>query len=55
MAYWLCGLRVCDAADHIGEDPAMPEHRDLQAGFRPGGHQLAGRGLDLRLEVSHPP
>jgi hypothetical protein len=54
-AYWLCGPRVCDAADHVGEDPAVPEHRDLQAGFRPGGHQLAGRGLDLRLQVSHPP
>jgi hypothetical protein len=38
-----------------GEDPAVPEHRDLQAGLRSGGHQLAGRGLHLRLEVSHPP
>jgi len=51
--------RVFDAADHVGEDPAVPEHGDLQAGFRSGGHHRAGRGLDLRLdlrlEVSHPP
>ena len=47
--------RVGGAADHVGDDPAVPVHRDLQAGFRSGGHHLVGRGLDLGLEVSHPP
>ena len=49
------GLRVGYAADHVGDDAAVPVHRDLQAGFRSGGHHLVGRGLDLRLEVSHRP
>jgi hypothetical protein len=46
---------VRDADDHVGDDQAVPVHRDLQAGFRSGGHHLVGRGLDLRLQVSHRP
>ena len=32
---------------------AAAAHRDLQAGLRPGGHHLVGRGLEPGLQVSH--
>ena len=47
------GLRVGEAGRHVGGHPAAPAHRDLEAGLRPGGHHLIGRGLEPGLQVSH--
>jgi hypothetical protein len=45
--------RVGQAGHHVGDQPAVPADRDLEAGLRPGGHQLAGHGLECGLEISH--
>ena len=54
-AYIRAAPRAVMVPSDVGDDQAMPVHRDLQAGFRSGGHHLVGRGLDIRLQVSHRP